>query len=561
MKVLGIEATAHTCGVGIAESDPDDPERARVLANRVSMIRPEKGGIHPREAADHHVEDLPRLLHAALADARLSAADLQGIAFSQGPGLGPCLRTAATAARALALRHRLPLVGVNHCVAHLEIGRATTGARDPVLLYASGANTQVIAEARGRYRVFGETLDIGIGNALDKFAREQGLPFPGGPRIEELAAQGSAERASSRATLPELPYSVKGMDVAFSGTVHAAEALLRQGTSLPMVCHALQEWTFAMLTEVTERAIAHTGKDEVLLGGGVARNRRLQAMMRTMAEDRGASFHCPDPPLLSDNGAMIAWNGLLALRADHATPLDASFIDQKQRTDEIELVWRDARPLLAAARHAGPDGVVARGAEAEIRRTRFLGRAAVVKARLPKRYRDPVIERALVGARVRHETLLLQEARAAGAAVPAVLDADPSAGSLVLEELPGEPLREAVRRGPEGTGAAFVRLGAMVAGLHREGLVHGDLTTSNVQLTPDRRVFLLDFGLSERSAEPEARAVDLHVLQEALESTHEGSGPLWEAFLSGYRTWDGAERVLAQLSSLEARGRYMSASG
>ena len=121
---------------------------------------------------------------------------ITGIAFSQGPGLGPCLRTVATAARSLALALEVPLAGVNHCIAHVEIGRFATGCHDPIVLYASGANTQVIGYLNGRYRIFGETLDIGIGNALDKFARSKNFPHPGGPIIETQAKQGTLYRTA-----------------------------------------------------------------------------------------------------------------------------------------------------------------------------------------------------------------------------------------------------------------------------------------------------------------------------------------------------------------------------
>jgi len=245
MRVLGIEGTAHTVGVGIVD------DRCRVLANVYDMVKPEKGGIHPREAANHHAEMVVPLIRKAADIAGIGLQDLDLIAFSQGPGLGPCLRTVATAARALALSLDIPILGVNHCVAHLEIGRGVTDAKDPVLLYVSGGNTQVIAFARGRYRVFGETLDIGIGNMLDKFARECGLAFPGGPILEKLARDGR--------TLLSLPYSVKGMDVAFSGMLTAALALRKQGASIEDLAFSIQEVAFAMLTEVTERAMTGDG--------------------------------------------------------------------------------------------------------------------------------------------------------------------------------------------------------------------------------------------------------------------------------------------------------------
>ncbi|TLZ78771.1 MAG: bifunctional N(6)-L-threonylcarbamoyladenine synthase/serine/threonine protein kinase [Methanobacteriota archaeon] len=326
MWALGIEGTAHTCGVGIVD------ETCRVLANVYDMIKPEKGGIHPREAANHHAEVVVPLIRKAADVAGIELSDIDLVAFSQGPGLGPCLRTVATAARALALSLDVPILGVNHCVAHLEIGRGITAAKDPVLLYVSGGNTQVIAFARGRYRVFGETLDIGVGNLLDKFARECGLPFPGGPILEKLAQDGTA--------LVPLPYRVKGMDVAFSGLLTAALALRKQGASIEDLAFSMQEIAFAMLTEVTERAMAHLDNEEVLLGGGVARNRRLQAMIARMASDRGARMFVPPGDLCIDNGAMIAWTGLLMHRSGIRMGIDQTAVDQRFRTDQVAVSWR-----------------------------------------------------------------------------------------------------------------------------------------------------------------------------------------------------------------------------
>ncbi|MCI4371123.1 MAG: bifunctional N(6)-L-threonylcarbamoyladenine synthase/serine/threonine protein kinase, partial [Thermoplasmata archaeon] len=284
------------------------------------------------EAANHHAEHVVPLIRKAADVAAIDLADLDVVAFSQGPGLGPCLRTVATAARALAISVRRPIVGVNHCVAHLEIGRGVTAAEDPVLLYVSGGNTQVIAFARGRYRVFGETLDIGIGNMLDKFARECGLAFPGGPILEKLAVDGEK--------LLPLPYSVKGMDVAFSGMLTAALALRKKGASLEDLAFSIQEVAFAMLTEVAERAMAHLDNVEILLGGGVARNKRLQSMVKRMAEDRGATMFVPPGDLCIDNGAMIAWTGLEMFRGGVRMALAETVVDQRYRTDEVAVTWR-----------------------------------------------------------------------------------------------------------------------------------------------------------------------------------------------------------------------------
>jgi universal protein Kae1 len=330
VTVLGIEGTAHTAGVGIVRGPGQGP--FDVLANRLEMFKPPRGGIHPREAAEHHVETFPRLVTQALSDAQLAPRDIDAVAFSQGPGLGPCLRTAATAARAFASGAGRPLVGVNHCVAHLEVGRVLTPAVDPLLLYVSGGNTQIIAYAAGRYRVFGETLDIGLGNMLDKFGIEAGMSFPAGPRVEEWARK-------STTYLP-LPYSVKGMDLAFSGILTAALALLERGARLEDLCYSLQETCFAMLCETTERAMAHTRKDEVVLGGGVVQNKRLQEMVDIMCKERGARLYVPPRPLLPDNGAMIALAGALEFGASGAIALEATGVRQRYRTDQVEVTWR-----------------------------------------------------------------------------------------------------------------------------------------------------------------------------------------------------------------------------
>ncbi len=324
MIVLGIEGTAHTLGVGIVTED-------KVLANVFHTLTTEKGGIHPKEAANHHAKLLKTLLTKALDDAEISMADVDAVAFSQGPGLGPCLRVVATAARALALRHGIPIIGVNHCIAHVEITKMF-GIKDPVGLYVSGGNTQVLALEGGRYRVFGETLDIGIGNAIDTFAREIGIGFPGGPKIEKLARKGEK--------YIELPYAVKGMDLSFSGLLTEAIRKYRSGKyRVEDLAYSFQETAFAALVEVTERAVAHTGKDEVVLVGGVAANNRLREMLRMMTEDRGIKFFVPPYDLCRDNGAMIAYTGLRMFRAGIRFRLEDTAVRQKFRTDEVEVTW------------------------------------------------------------------------------------------------------------------------------------------------------------------------------------------------------------------------------
>ena len=333
MWTLGIESTAHTLSFGFVDNN------GIPFPSSTSTIKPEKGGIHPREAADHHKECAATLLQNALDSQSLSTADISAIAYSQGPGLGPCLRIGASIARGLSAKFDVPLIGVNHCVAHIEIGRQQCGCDDPVLLYVSGGNTQVIARLEGKYRVLGETLDIGIGNMLDKFARAQGIPFPGGPVIEKLAAKWVEENPDASLEGLELPYAVRGMDLAFSGVLTAALRLVENGKSLESVCWSLQEHVFSACVEVAERALAHTGKTELLLGGGVACNSRLRKMCELMCGERDSESFAPPRMYCIDNGTMIARLGWLELRAGRETEFDQSAIDQYLRTDQTPIIW------------------------------------------------------------------------------------------------------------------------------------------------------------------------------------------------------------------------------
>jgi len=331
MISLGIEGTAHSIAVGVVKQNKN---KCNVLSNLIKTYHPKKGGIHPREAANHHADNVSTLIRRSIEKAKIDFSDVDLVSFSKGPGLGPCLRTAATAARALSLSLKKPLIGVNHCVAHLEIGIGTLDkCKDPVLLYTSGANTQVIAFSEGKYRVFGETLDIGIGNCLDKFGRAAGLSFPSGPAIEKLAKKGKKYL--------KLPYSIKGMDIAFSGLLTAAQQYYEKGERLEDVCYSIQETTFAALTEVTERAMAHTEKNQVLLGGGVAANKRLRSMVNTMAKERDAVCFAPSKDLCVDNGAMIAWLGLLMYNSGVRMKVEESLINQRFRTDMMDVTWRE----------------------------------------------------------------------------------------------------------------------------------------------------------------------------------------------------------------------------
>ena len=235
-------------------------------------------------------------------------------------------------AKHLASTFKKPLIGVNHCIAHLEIGKLFTDAKNPVLLYVSGANTQIIALEGGRYRIFGETLDQGTGNFLDSFARHLGLGFPGGPKIDVLASKGT--------TYIELPYNVKGMDFSLTGILtNLKQKYDSKRYKTEDLCYSAQETVYAMLVEVAERALAHTGKKELLLGGGVGCNLRLQEMCKIMCKERKAKFYVPPNEFLVDNGAQIAWTGLIMYQAGVRHSIKGLDIQPYQRTDEVEVTW------------------------------------------------------------------------------------------------------------------------------------------------------------------------------------------------------------------------------
>ncbi len=334
---LGIESTAHTFGVSVVDQE------CNILSNEKDSYTTNSGGMIPRELAEHHYKIASIVLDSALKKAGVALKEINLIAFSQGPGIGNALRCGAITARQLSLMHNIPLIGVNHCVAHVEIGRKLCNAIDPVLLYASGANTQIICYENNYYRVFGETLDTGIGNFLDTFGRKIGIGFPAGPALDKMYFLGKK--------LIDLPYTVKGMDLAFSGLLTATTNKYneikmekisekeREQKINDLVYSSLHN-AFAMLTEVTERALAHTNKKEVILGGGVGCSKALQEMVGKMCEERGAKLFVPPNSVMVDNAAMIAWLGIIMHAHKNKTTINQSEILPKQRTDDVRVNWR-----------------------------------------------------------------------------------------------------------------------------------------------------------------------------------------------------------------------------
>ena len=323
MITLGIEGTAHTFSVGIFDG-------AKILSNVKDAYVPKKGsGIHPAEAADHHRTAAGKVFDAALEAANLIYTDIDYLAYSKGPGLPPCLKAVTEFVRSLSEKRTIE---VNHPVAHIEIAKFMTGARDPVVIYVSGGNTQIIGLLGGRYRVMGETEDIPVGNAFDTFIRSVDGRQPGGPILDALAAEGK--------NYIELPYVVKGMDLSFSGIVTAATKKFHDGSDLKDLSFSFQETCYAMLCEVAERAMAHSGKNELLLTGGVAASKRLREMLDVMARERGSrAYFCP-LEYSGDNGAMIAVAAHMAINGGQAaiSSKEADF-NSRWRVDEVPVSW------------------------------------------------------------------------------------------------------------------------------------------------------------------------------------------------------------------------------
>ncbi len=299
MYVLGIEGTAHTIGAGIV--DIKDNGDVDILSNvRYTLVKKD-GGMIPYEISEHHARYIKDATLNALRESGVSMKDIELMAYSRGPGFGSALQIVSVFSKGLSSKYSLPLIGVHHGAAHILIAKYLHGINDAIYLYVSGGNTQIISLENNRYFVvYGETEDIAIGNALDKLAREMGYGFPGGKIIEELAKEGS---------YVDMPYSIKGMDVSFSGILTYSVNLINRGYRKEDIAFSFQEHTFSMLTETVERALAYTHKEEVCVVGGVGMNNELQRKIKMMAEERGAKYYRLKKEYLGDNGAMIAIAG------------------------------------------------------------------------------------------------------------------------------------------------------------------------------------------------------------------------------------------------------------
>ena len=327
MLGLGIESTAHTFSCAVVERKGKHGE---ILSDVRKIYAPPDGeGIHPREASRHHVENSSTALSEALKEANVSISDLDIISYAGGPGLGPCLRVGAVVSRALASYYEIPIFPVNHALGHIELGKMLTGAKNPLVLLVSGGHTMLLAFLNKKWRVFGETLDITLGQLLDQFGRSIGFASPCGKKIEELAEKKSKY-------IP-LPYSVKGNDVSFSGLLSATKDVVDEGVE--EACYSLQETAFAMICEATERALAFTKKKELMIVGGVAANKRLSNMLQSICKRQKCKFFVVPQKFAGDCGSQIAWQGLLEASVKKGSSLEDTFVKQSWRLDTVEVTY------------------------------------------------------------------------------------------------------------------------------------------------------------------------------------------------------------------------------
>ena len=332
MIVLGIESTAHTFGVGVVQDG-----NQWLIADERSKYVPKEGGIHPKKASQHFMIYAPQVIAEAIRKLKKGIIEVDAIAVALGPGLGPCLRVGATLARGLAAYFNKPLVPVNHAVAHVEIGRYITGLKRPLVVYLSGGNTLIAAYANGKYRVFGETLDIALGNFMDVFSREAGLGPPyviNGEHVLDICAN------KGKKFISNLPYVVKGQDISLSGLLTSSLRMLKSGeVQLEDLCYSVREIAYSSVIEVAERGLALTKLREVMLVGGVGASTALKSKFELMAKDRGVKFVAVPPKYAVDNGVMIALTGLQAFKHGVVIRPEEAYVRQRWRLDEVHVPW------------------------------------------------------------------------------------------------------------------------------------------------------------------------------------------------------------------------------
>ncbi len=326
MAVIGIESSAHTLGIGIVEN-------GKVLANAKAMFPISDKGIIPMKVADFHAKNVYKLMQNALTSANMTENDIEAIGYTKGPGIGPCLDVARVAAVSFSLIHNVPIFPVNHAVAHVEIAKAQSNFSNPLALYVSGGNSQIVAlsgDKKRHYHVYGETFDIGIGNMLDSFAKAIGLKPAWGSSVAKLAENGRY--------IP-MPYTVKGMDFTFTGLLTNAIKLAASHNKRD-VAFSLQETAFSMVCEAVERALMLLGSKELVVAGGVAQSSRLKEMLASVAKEHLVKFGFASDEYNADNGAMIAYVAEKMMHSGMHFSASQCTVNQKYRIDKVDIKWQ-----------------------------------------------------------------------------------------------------------------------------------------------------------------------------------------------------------------------------
>ena len=333
MKVLGIETSCDETGVAVYDTGLSGAAglRAHAVYSQIAL-HAEYGGVVPELASRDHVRKLLPLIRQTLAEAGLETGDLEGVAYTAGPGLVGALLVGAGVARSLAWALDVPAVAVHHMEGHLLAPLMEDNPPEPpfVALLVSGGHTQLVAvDAIGRYRLLGETLDDAAGEAFDKTAKMMGLPYPGGPQLAALAEQGTPGRFRFARPMTDRP----GLDFSFSGLKTQVLLAWRDSDQAAQtradIARGFEDAVVDTLAIKCERALDAAGSDIIVVAGGVGANKRLRAKLQEIAAKRGGRACFPRPSLCTDNGAMIAALGALCVArgrapSDLALPADSS---------------------------------------------------------------------------------------------------------------------------------------------------------------------------------------------------------------------------------------------
>ncbi|WP_223621479.1 tRNA (adenosine(37)-N6)-threonylcarbamoyltransferase complex transferase subunit TsaD [Lysobacter sp. ESA13C] len=318
MKVLGIETSCDETGVAVYDTDAG--LRAHALYSQIAL-HAEYGGVVPELASRDHVRKLLPLIRQTLVESGLDVNELDGVAYTAGPGLVGALLVGAGVARALAWALDVPAIGVHHMEGHLLaplMEDDPLGRPQPpfVALLVSGGHTQLVAvDAIGQYRLLGETLDDAAGEAFDKTAKLMGLPYPGGPQLAAQAELGRPGLFKFARPMTDRP----GLDFSFSGLKTQVLLAWRNSDQSEQtradIARAFEDAVVDTLAIKCGRALDAAGCNTLVVAGGVGANRRLRAKLATMADKRGGRVCFPRPAFCTDNGAMIAYAGALRLQA------------------------------------------------------------------------------------------------------------------------------------------------------------------------------------------------------------------------------------------------------